>query len=88
MRIREGMRLRKIVDEWIVVPDALNMADVSALFSLNETGVFLWKHLETGCTYDECLELMCKEYGIAREQAEPDLKEFIDLLESYKLICG
>ena len=46
MKLKEGFMLKKILDDYIVVPTGNNIVDFAVAVSLNETGAFLWKQLE------------------------------------------
>ena len=55
MKLKQGFVLRKVAGETIVLPsgDELNL---NMMITLNETGEFLWKHLETGTEVEDLVQ--------------------------------
>lgn len=87
MRIKQGFKLREIADTFIVVPVGEKVVEFNGLISLNETGAFLWRHLEQGNVEKQTLEdNLCINYGISPVIAKEDTEEFVSLLEHKGLI--
>ena len=80
MRIKNGYLLRRIADEWIVVPLGSASLDFDGLIRVNETGAFLWKILEIGSEREIMIDALLSEYDIDRRTAENDFDEFIEAL--------
>ena len=57
-------------------------------YSLNETGSFLWKLLESaeGASEEEMKEELCAAFDVRPEQAKADINEFIKDLSEQGLI--
>jgi len=53
---------RKIVDEMILVPIHKNVADMDAIFSLNEVGAFVWDQIEQPRSFDEIQHTLADEF--------------------------
>lgn len=87
MRIRENLVLRKVGDTWAVFPigDALNY--YGNIMRLNETGVFLWRKLERGCSVEELNEAFVREYEIGRDQASSVVMQFLTSLNEEGILC-
>jgi len=77
MKLREGFILKKILDDYIVVPTGDNIVDFAVAVSLNETGAFLWHQLEQEKTEDELISALSSEYEVGAEQVSSDVAEFI-----------
>jgi len=82
MKIKKGYALRSIAGENIVVPVGSKNIDFKGMITLNDSGAFLWRLLETEKTQEELLSAMLQEYDIDESAAEEDLKEFIDMLNN------
>ena len=52
MKVKDGFIVKKVVDDYVVVPVGDNFVDFSSIINLNETGAFLWKCLENDVTED------------------------------------
>ena len=86
MKISEGFVLKNIAGTYVVVPVGENTVSFKAIITLNETGAFLWEHLQKECTEETLLESMLKEYNVEKEIAAADIKEFIQKLEKATLL--
>lgn len=80
MTVKEGFILKKILDDYIVVPTGDNIVDFAVAVSLNETGAFLWKQLESQKTFDELTNALAQEYELSTENVKADVEEFLDKL--------
>ena len=47
MKLKDGFILRSVAGETVVVPTGDDL-DLNMMITLNETGKFLWEHLEKG----------------------------------------
>ena len=45
-------------------------------FMMNAVGAFIWKQLEEGSTREKIAMLLSDEYGVDREEALADIKQF------------
>jgi hypothetical protein len=70
------------VDESIVI---LNPIEGKS-HELNETGMYLWKQLESEQTFSSLLDELCSDYNVTSEEASKDITEFITLMLEQKLI--
>ena len=77
MKIKENFVLKQVADTYIVVPLGAANVDFNTIISLNETGAFLWKALETETDRDSIIERLLGEYDVSREKAEVDVDAFI-----------
>lgn len=86
MRIKPGFVLRKIVDEYMIIPTGERLADFNGIISLNETAAFVWKKLENGATADDLLGNMTDEFDAPRETIQSDLKSILAELDEYGVL--
>lgn len=82
MKIASGFVRRTVGDSYMVVPVGTRTRDVQGVIALSESGALLWEKLEQGATEDELVEALLAEYEVEREQAEADVKVFVDELRS------
>ena len=86
MRVKENLILKEMGTEYVVVPVGEGLLDFQVMLTLNDTGAFLWNALKEETTFDNVVSDLTKEYDVAKETAEQDIKEFIDILSSKDLI--
>lgn len=83
MKLKEGFILKKILDDYIVVPTGDNIVDFAVAVSLNETGAFLWHQLEQEKTAEDLISALAAEYEVEAEQVSADVTEFIEMLKKH-----
>lgn len=86
MRIKNGFVLKEIAGVNVVVPIASQMVSFKAIISLNESGAFLWKQLESEKTEEELLKAFLSEYDIDETTASADIAEFLSNMKKADLL--
>lgn len=86
MKVKEGFIVKKVIDDYVVVPVGDNFMDFSSIINLNETGAFLWKCMENDITEDELVNLLSKEYEVDASEVKDDVADFIESLKNAKLL--
>ena len=76
MRIKDGFLLRETAGKFIVLPLGGEL-DLGSLITLNETGAFLWRLMETETTKEALLEALLAEYDVEKARAEADLEAWL-----------
>jgi hypothetical protein len=77
---------RKTGNEYILVPVTDNIADMNSVYTLNDTGAFIWELIDGKRTVEELIIAMTKEYDIDNETASTDVLDFIDNMSKYLII--
>jgi hypothetical protein len=77
---------RKTGNEYVLVPLTGNIADMNSVFTLNETGAFIWEQIDGKKNLGVILDLVVEEFEADRERAESDLNDFIGKLTEWKAI--
>ena len=88
MRISKDFIIKKIMDDYIVVPTGKEMVDFNAMITLNETGAFLWEKLQEEKTEVELVEELCAEYDVASDVAAQDISDFLKLLQDADILLS
>ncbi|MBE7043194.1 MAG: PqqD family protein [Ruminococcaceae bacterium] len=86
MKIKSSFILKKILDDYIVVPVGEELVNFDAMITLNETGAFLWELLNEEKTEEELLKELCSVYDVSEEDAKKDISNFIALLQQTKVL--
>ena len=77
---------RKTGNEYILVPVTNNIADMKSVYTLNESGAFIWELIDGKRNLDEIIFALTAEYDIDKETASGDLFLFIDNMSKYLII--
>ncbi len=77
---------RKTGSEYVLVPVTNNIADMNSVYTLNETGAFLWELIDGENNIEDMIEALIREYDIDEETATADVFEFINEMNKYLII--
>ena len=61
MKIKEGFILREVAGQIVVLPTG-DQLDLNMMITLNDTGRFLWEHLQQETTNEELVAALLTEY--------------------------
>ena len=81
MKIKESFVLRQLADTWVVLPLTDKTVDFNGMITLNESGVLLWKVLETGADTDALVSALTSEYAVEESVARADVEAFLEKLQ-------
>lgn len=77
---------RKTGSEYVLVPIANNIADMNSVYTLNDTGAFIWELIDGKRDVGEIVEKLTEEYDIDEETATANVLEFAEDLKKYLII--
>jgi len=77
---------RKTGNEYVLVPITNNIADMNSVYTLNETGAFIWDQIDGKKTIEEIISALTDEYEIDPANAETDVFTFIDNMSKYLIV--
>jgi hypothetical protein len=77
---------RKTGNEYVLVPITDNIADMNSVYTLNETGAFIWEKIDGKRDLDAIIAALINEYDIDRKSAESDVFSFIENMSKYLII--
>ena len=77
---------RKTGNEYVLVPVTNNIADMHSVYTLNETGAFIWEHIDGERSVEEIIAAVTEEYEIDNKSASEDVFSFIDDMSKYLII--
>lgn len=73
---------KEIGDELVLVPLSGNVSQMNELFTMNETGRFIWKNLTKNVTVGALVEKMTESFDVSEEEAEKDVLLFLEKLDT------
>ncbi len=80
------MVTKKTGNEYVLVPVTDNIADMNSVYTLNETGAFIWELIDGKKSVEEIINSVTKEYDIDIETATSDVYSFIRDMSKYLII--
>lgn len=86
MKLKAGLILRQVAGETVVIPSG-NELDLNMMITLNETGKFLWEHMEQETTQEALVEAVLAEYDVDKESAAKHVAAFVKKLGDNGLLA-
>jgi hypothetical protein len=77
---------RKTGNEYVLVPVANNIADMNSVYTLNETGAFIWEQIDGKKRVEEIISSLVSEYEINEKSASQDVLSFLGEMKKYLII--
>lgn len=77
---------RKTGNEYVLVPITNNIADMDSIYTLNETGAFIWEQIDGANSVESIIAALITEYDIDQKNAETDVFSFIENMSKYLII--
>lgn len=77
---------RKTGNEYVLVPLTNNIADMDSVYTLNETGAFIWELIDGRKNVEDLIKSVTKEYNTDNETAGADVLAFIEKLGKYLIV--
>lgn len=90
MRLKEGLTVRKIGDDYVIVAPEQGMIDLSKVYSLNETAAWLWEELD-GKDFEisDMVALVRDQYDVvdlSEAQLLSDMEELVRFFKDNALL--
>ncbi len=86
-RHADNIVTRKVMDETLLVPISGELASMDNLYTLNETGAFIWQALDGTRSLAEISKMLEERYDAPAEVLAADLLEIADGLAEAGLIA-
>ena len=72
---------RTVGDELVIVPLSGNVAQMNRLFTLNETGKFIWENSEKCTDIKSLVVLLTENFDVQPDAALTDVEAFLEKME-------
>ena len=86
MKKIEGYRIRKLEDEYVVLPFGKRAEEVNEVISLSETAGFMYLHAEEADSAEELAELVSKAYEVEKSVVYEDVVSVVRTLKEKGLL--
>ena len=80
------MILREIAGEHLLIPVGQTALKVKGMVTLSESGLLLWKKLQSDCTEEELVGAVLAEYQVDRETAAADVAAFLQQMREIGIL--
>lgn len=86
MKKKEGYIVKRLEDEYLVLPTGKRTEEVNEVISLSETAGFIYLHAEEAENIDELAQIVGKEYGIDSSEVYEDVKSVVKTLQDKRIL--
>ena len=80
MKIKDGFILRQVASQNVVLPASKEL-NLNMMITLNDTGAFLWEHLQMETNEDALVAALLKEYDVDEDTARACVRQFVKKLD-------
>ena len=77
---------RKTGSEYVLVPVINNIANMDSVYTLNETGAFIWDEIDGKKTITDIIHKLSEEYDVDENMAKDDVLDFIEKMRFFLVI--
>lgn len=77
---------RKSGEEYILVPITDNVANMEAVYTMNETAAFVWDNIDGETTLEEIARVMSGEFETDIDTAMNDIVELVNDLKKHNIV--
>ena len=77
---------RKTGNEYVLVPVTDNIADMTSVYTLNETGTFIWELIDGEKNVGDIINALIREYDTDSDTAKEDVLSFISKMKKYLVV--
>lgn len=81
MKKAEGYIIKKLEDEYVVLPYGKKTEEVNEVITLSETAGFIYENAERAENIEQLAELVGKEYGADPSLVYTDVSEVVETLQ-------
>ncbi len=82
----EDVVTREILGETLLVPIRADIADMRHIFALNETGAWIWQHLDGATPLAAVRDALSRAFEVEPDAAGHDVLELVDELDEAGLV--
>ena len=86
MKKTEGYIVKRLEDEYLVLPTGKRTEEGNEVISLSETAGFIYLHAEEAENIDELAQIVGKEYGIDSSEVYEDVKSVVKTLQDKRIL--
>ena len=86
MKKTEGYIVKRLEDEYLVLPTGKRTEEVNEVISLSETAGFIYLHAEEAENIDELAQIVGKEYVIDSSEVYEDVKSVVKTLQDKRIL--
>ena len=84
MKIKDGFLMQDVAGSTVILP---MVGDLDRMITLNDTGKFLWEHLEKETTAQALADALLQEYDVDPATAVLAVEQFVARLKEHGFLA-
>ena len=85
MKLKDGFLLRNVAGQAVVLPMGGTL-DLNMMITLNETGAFLWEHMQQETNEAALVQALLGEYDVDEATAAKSVDAFVKKLRDHDFL--
>lgn len=81
MKKSEGFQLKKVADEFVLLPCGIKTEEVGEVYTLSETAAFLYEQLDLVNSISELIEKFSEAYQVPADVVTSDVQEVLRFMK-------
>lgn len=88
MKLKDGLILREVAGQYVVVPTGKRVQEVTSIVYISSSGAYLWDYMKEHEFEKEDLVAKIMEHysGVTEEQAAADIEKFLKTLADNNIL--
>ena len=88
MRLKDGLILREVAGQFVIVPTGRRVKEVTSIVYISSSAAYLWDYMkEEECEKEDLVNRVMERYeGVTREKAAEDIGKFLKLLAANNML--
>ena len=86
MKREEGYLLKKIADEYVLVPVGERAEEVNEVFTFTETAAYIYEHAEEAADIQELICIASRGYNVPESVVAEDVEEVVSFMKKKGLL--
>lgn len=88
MKLKDGLILREVAGQYVVVPTGKRVQEVTSIVYISSSGAYLWDYMKDHEFEKEELVAKIMEHysGVTEEQAAADIEKFLKTLADNNIL--
>lgn len=82
----DSFQLNEVAGDYLLIARGETAIDFSSVVLFNETGVFLWQHMDAYHTPEELADMLVAEWDAPADAALADVRAFLEKMRAENMI--
>ena len=86
MKKSAGYVMRKVADEYVLVPHGAKTEETKEVFTLSDTAAFIYEKISEVDTVEELIQEVSSAYQVEKALVENDVREVLKFMEKMGIV--